>query len=139
MCSNVNRSYTCECKTGYSGNGWTCKGNAVKHCELNKDITWPVQPRARKPIRKTIVKAEVCSSQKVKTRKKKKESCFSMKYVFLLFWLEKTKETWFSRTRQLRTIKVEIKCLKFSTLSGHMINYWLRSLGPDGKIFGSLP
>ena len=39
VCSNVNRSYTCECKTGYSGNGWTCKGNAVKHCELNKDIT----------------------------------------------------------------------------------------------------
>ena len=62
-----------------------------------------------------------------------------MKYVFLLFWLEKTKETWFSRIRKLRTIKVEIKCLKFSTLSGQMINYWLRSLGPDGKIFGSLP
>lgn len=25
VCSNVNRSYTCECKTGHFGDGWTCK------------------------------------------------------------------------------------------------------------------
>ena len=41
---------------------------------------------------------------KSKNKKREKESRFSMKYVFLLFWLEKTKETWFSRTRHLRTI-----------------------------------
>lgn len=35
VCSNVNGSYKRECKTGYFGDGWTCEGNAVKHCELN--------------------------------------------------------------------------------------------------------
>lgn len=35
VCSNVNGSYKRECKTGYFGDGWTCEGNVVKHCELN--------------------------------------------------------------------------------------------------------
>ena len=35
VCNNTEGSYDCECKPGFSGDGWTCKGKAMKYFGLN--------------------------------------------------------------------------------------------------------
>ena len=38
VCSNVKGSYKCGCKPGYSGDGRTCKGTAIKFQMFNKEL-----------------------------------------------------------------------------------------------------
>ena len=38
VCSNVEGSYKCGCKPGYSGDGRTCKGTAIKFQLFNKEL-----------------------------------------------------------------------------------------------------
>ena len=38
VCSNVEGSYICGCKPGYSGDGRTCKGTAIKFQLFNKEL-----------------------------------------------------------------------------------------------------
>ena len=35
VCNNIKVSYDCECKPGFSGDGWTCKGEIMKYFRLN--------------------------------------------------------------------------------------------------------
>ena len=35
VCNNTEGSYSCVCKPGFSGDGWACRGNAMKHRRLN--------------------------------------------------------------------------------------------------------
>ena len=38
VCSNVEGSYKCGCKPGYSGDGRTCKGTAIKFQLFSKEL-----------------------------------------------------------------------------------------------------
>ena len=33
LCSNIVGTYTCACKTGYSGDGRTCAGKLLRRCK----------------------------------------------------------------------------------------------------------
>ena len=40
-CTNTNRSYTCQCKTGFTGNGFVCTGMGMVYQDLFSDLIPP--------------------------------------------------------------------------------------------------